>query len=69
MMIDNGPPSMPSYDNNDNNDDDENKDKGKGEGEGEGIGEGGVTNLSQDVKENLEYLRKRNILADRLRWR
>ena len=47
-MIDNGPPSMPSYDDND--------DGGEGEraaeGEGEGVGKGGATNLSQDVEEN-----------------
>ena len=56
MMIDNRPPSMPSYDNDADDEDDENEDEDKGEGEGEGIGEGGVTNLSQDVKENMEYL-------------
>ena len=67
MMIDNGPHSMPSYD--DDDDDDENDDGGKGEGEGEGIGEGGVTNLSQDMEKNLEYLRKHDFLADRFRWR
>ena len=61
---------MPSYDDeNDNEKEDENNDRGEGEGEGKGVGEGGATNLSQDVEENLEYLRKRDILADRLRWR